>query len=90
MKTLFLKNGIPIVTAILAIIGAFATTSMQNSSKSFGTKVGYTINGKGECNIQVECNDLGLSFCRLGKLGPMACGKNVNGQCIEIFYRSAP
>lgn len=90
MKILFLKNGLPITTAVIAIIGAFATTSMQNSSKAFQTKVGYTVNEKGECNISVECSDLGLSFCRLGKSGPMACGRNVIGDCIEVLYRAEP
>lgn len=90
MKIHFLKNGMPIVTAVLAIAGAFATTSMQSDSKGFASVVGYTLNAQGECNIAVACDDLGLSFCRLGTSGPIAYGKSPHGQCVEALYRQQP
>jgi hypothetical protein len=91
MKTLFLKNGMPIATAILAIGGAFATTSMQNSSSIPTLKTGYTIDpANGECNIAVICTDAPQGeVCRLTyPNGDQAFQKNpVLGNCTKILYR---
>jgi len=88
MKTLFLKNGMPIAAVIVAIAGAFATTSMQSASKILTPRVGYTLNAQGECNIAVACDDVPSQFiCRLGAAGPQAYGKNPQGQCVETLWR---
>ncbi|WP_369616132.1 hypothetical protein [Flavobacterium sp. CFS9] len=52
-------------------------------------RVGYTLNAKDDCNIQVACDDNPTPFvCRLnGTSGPQAYGKNAQGQCVEILYR---
>lgn len=85
MKIHFFKI-MPIVTVVLAIIGAFATTSMQSASSTFASKVAYTLDEEGECNIPVRCDDLGSSFCRIGS-GPIAYGKTPQGECILSLYR---
>ena len=92
MKTLFLKNGMPIATAVLAISGAFATTSMQSSSSSgvFVPTVGYVIP---ECEIAVLCCDVPSSqICRLSyPNGLIAAGKDpIMGQCVRTLWRYVP
>jgi len=88
MKTLFLKNGMPIATAVLAIAGAFATTSMQSSSNTFGLKTGYVLEYNGECNIAITCSNIPSSYiCRYGFGGPMACDKNYYGNCVYALWR---
>lgn len=90
MKTLFLKKGMPITTAILAIVGAFTTTSMQNSSSVFVPKVGYTLNVFGDCDIATMCNDTPSDeICRLTyPNGAPAYYKNPQGRCINTLWRN--
>ena len=92
MKTLFLKDGMPVATAVLAIAGAFATTSMQSSSNSFAPKTGYVLDAYGECSIAVACSDVPSQFiCKLGFNGPIAFGRvELTGACTETLYRPVP
>jgi len=65
MKTLFLKNVMPVVTAVLAIAGAFATTSMQSVSSAYQLKIGYVLEADGTCDIPVACSTIASSqICR--------------------------
>lgn len=87
MKTLFFKNGIAAAAVVAAITGAFATTG-QSASKSFAPRVGFTLNAQGECNMAVACDDNpSLFICRVGTSGPIAYGKNPQGQCVESLWR---
>jgi hypothetical protein len=91
MKTLFLKNRMPVATAILAIAGAFATTSMQNSSSIPTLKTGYTLDpATGACQIAASCTDSPSDVvCRISypigdqayQLGPVV------GTCSRVLYR---
>lgn len=92
MKMLFLKKGMPIATAVLAVIGAFATTSMQSAFKNFATTAGYNLSSEGECDISVECIDVvSNTVCRVVyPNGPMAFGKNRQGNCHNILWKSKP
>ena len=92
MKTLFFKNKMPIVTAVLAIAGAFATASMQSSSKNFANAVGYSLSSEGDCDISVECTDVvSNAMCRVVyPNGPRAFGKNRLGSCHNILWKSKP
>lgn len=88
MKAIFFKNGMPVATAVLAIAGAFATTSMQNASNAFTIKAGYTLDAYGECNIAVACDDFPSPYiCRLGFGGPIAYGKTSWGSCTYSLWR---
>jgi len=88
MKTLFLKDGMPIAAAILAIAGGFATASIQIASGTFTPKAGYTLNTQGECNIPVSCCDVpSAQICRSWyPNGPIAYGKNPQGQCVQTLW----
>ncbi|KQB39844.1 MULTISPECIES: DUF6520 family protein [Flavobacterium] len=90
MKTLFFKKGMPIATAVLAIAGAFATTSMQSSSSAFQLKTGFVLEPSGECNIAVACSDIPSSqVCRLSyPIGDQAFQKTpITGNCNTVLYR---
>jgi hypothetical protein len=90
MKTLFLKNGMPVAAAVLAIAGAFATTSMQ-SSKNFGARVGYTLDAFDNCDIAVACSDVPSQIlCRYAPTGQVAFGKTPQGACILTLWKSVP
>lgn len=90
MKTLFFKNGMPIATAVLAIAGAFATTSMQSSSKAFTPKVGYTLNASNECEIATQCNNMPSDeICRVSYPGgALAYDRNPQGNCPTTLWRN--
>jgi len=92
MKILFFKNGMPIATAVLAIVGAFATTSMQSTSKNFANVIGYNLDSEGYCDISVECsNAVSLTMCRIVyPNGPLAFGKSLHGNCHNILWKSTP
>ena len=97
MKTLFLKNGMPITTAVLAIAGAFATTSMQSTSKNLELKIGYTQNPQSmctedapECNpIAVTCSDVPKAqVCRISyPAGQFAFEKTPFNCCFTTLWR---
>jgi len=92
MKTLFLKNVMPAATVVLAIAGAFATTSMQSSSSSdaFQLKVGYILEADGTCDVAVACTTIpSPQVCRLWyPSGPQAFERDpVTGNCIRVLYR---
>jgi hypothetical protein len=88
MKTLFLKNMMPFAVVAMGISGAFVTTSMQSDSKINAPKLGFTLNGAGACNIQVNCNTTPNPICRLnGDSGPQAFGKNAQGVCNEVLFK---
>ena len=90
MKTLFLKNVMPVAVIALGITGAFATMSMQSTTKNLVPKIGYTLNAQGACNIPVNCDTNGSQACRLNDTsGPQAFGKNAQGNCNEVLFRPA-
>ena len=89
MKTLFLKNGMPIATAVLAIVGVFVTTSMQSSSSTFVLKTGYILDVKGDCDVPVTCSTVPKpQVCRISyPNGVIAYEKTVLGNCINPLFR---
>ena len=84
----FLKNGMPIAAAVLAIAGGFATASIQIASSTFVPKIGYTLNAQDECNIPASCCDVpSAQICRSWyPNGPIAYGKNPQGQCTQTLW----
>ncbi|MFH6967761.1 DUF6520 family protein [Flavobacterium sp. FlaQc-28] len=88
MKTLFLKNAGPFAVVILALSGAFATTSMQKAKDAL-PKIGYVLNPDGSCsNITRDCEDEPSEFtCRINDVGAQVWGKDPNGECTEKLYR---
>lgn len=90
MKTLFFKNGMPVLTAVLAIAGAFATTSMQSSSNTFGPKFGYILQANGDCsNITVMCSDVPKpQVCKFSyPNGEIAFELLPAGNCPNVLWR---
>jgi len=90
MKTLFLKNVMPAAAAVLAIAGAFATTSMQSASSAYQLKIGYVLEADSTCDIPVACTTIPSSqVCRWSyPLGDVAFEKNpVTGNCVKVLYR---
>jgi len=92
MKTLFLKNVMPVATAVLAIAGAFATTSMQSSSSSdvFQPIIGYVLEEDGGCDIPVACSTIpNPQVCKVWyPFGAVAFEKNpVTGKCVKVLFR---
>ena len=92
MKTLFLKNMMPIAVVALGISGAFLTTSMQGISKTDTfPKIGYVRNpDNNQCTeVSVNCNTIPTMLCRLGGTsGPIAYDKDVaTNNCVQPLYR---
>lgn len=90
MKTLFIKKGMPVATAVLAIVGAFATTSMQSSSSAFELKTGFSLDiVSKECDIAVICSTTPSPMvCRLSyPNGDQAFNRNALGNCTSVLYR---
>ncbi|MFC0778690.1 DUF6520 family protein [Flavobacterium sp. HJSW_4] len=91
MKSLFLKNMVPIAVVAFGISGAFLTTSMQSASKSESApKVGYLRNADNSCQqTPVNCDDTPSQFvCRLNiTSGPQAYDKDADNNCINTLYR---
>ena len=88
MKTVVVKKVTPFAVVVLAVVGAFATTSMQNASKSMVPRIGYTLDAEGACDEPVNCSDVSGPICQLnGDSGPQAFGKNAQGDCNVVLYR---
>lgn len=92
MKTLFLKNGMPAMVAVLAIAGAFATTSMQSVAKNDVATIvpGYFPNStNGACDQPTQCSDvIKPQMCRVnGSSGPIGYEKDDQNNCIQPLYR---
>lgn len=89
MKTLFLKNMLPFGVVVLAVSGAFVTTSMQSASKSSLAPVsGYAQNAQGQCDdIPIKCESAPREeFCHVsGTSGPMAYDNQTN--CLVPLYK---
>ncbi|OMQ11505.1 hypothetical protein [[Flexibacter] sp. ATCC 35103] len=88
MKTLSFENEIPIAAAIFATAVAFATASIQIASSKFAPKTGYILSDQNECNIPISCCDVpSAQICRSWyPNGPIAFGKNPQGQCIQTLW----
>lgn len=87
MKTVFLKKVTPFAVVALGIFGAFATTSMQSTSKA-SPEIGYTLNAQKQCDVPVECNTIQGMVCRVnGDSGAQAFGKNDQEDCTETLYQ---
>ena len=79
----------PVATAVLAIAGAFATTSMQSSSSSsaYQLKTGYVLQADGQCNITASCSTIPGPICRSSyPIGDAAYEKPFFS-CTKILYR---
>ena len=88
MKTLFLKNMMPIAVIALGISGAFVTTSMQSAGKSLAP-IGYILNSQNECEAVTSCESTTSEYvCRVNfDSGAQAYGKDAQGNCTEVLYR---
>lgn len=87
MKTVILKNVTPFAVVALGILGAFATTSMQSTSKA-SPEIGYTLNAQKRCDIPVDCSTVPAAVCRVnGDSGAQAFGKNDQQDCTETLYQ---
>jgi len=87
MKTLFLKNVMPAATAVLAIAGAFATTSMQSASSAYQLKIGYVLETDGSCDIPVSCSTIPNVVCRVSyPLGDQAYARS-GMTCPYVLYK---
>ncbi|BFM45085.1 hypothetical protein NYQ10_15670 [Flavobacterium johnsoniae] len=89
MKRIILKNRLSILAVILAASSAFANSFKPQLEKRRGPAVGYTLNAQQQCDIAVACDDNPSPFiCRLGgTTGPIAYGKNAQGQCVITLWR---
>lgn len=93
MKTLFLKNMMPIAVVAFGISGAFVTTSMQSVSKTeTAPKIGYLRNANNsKCSeVSVNCNTTPSAFlCQAGGTsGPVAYDKDIpTNNCMQALYR---
>ncbi|MCD0474049.1 DUF6520 family protein [Flavobacterium sp. EDS] len=90
MKTLILKKMMPVAVFVLAISGAFLTTSMQSDAiiddeiDGYATPIGGT-----PCSVPVECSDEFDEVCRLVEdddESPQAFGLD-GTTCPIILYR---
>lgn len=89
MKAVFLNKTARAGAVVLAVAGAFFTTSMQEVSTA-APKIGYLVDNNGDCsNVQVQCNDTPSAFlCRAnGTTGAIAYDKDSDDNCIQPLYR---
>jgi len=88
MKTLFLKNMMPLAVIAMGISGAFLTTSMQSDSKNVAAVTGYIAGPNGPCSVPIDCSDVPNQVCRAnGTTGAQAFGKDAENNCTELLYR---
>ena len=93
MKTLFLKNGMPLAVAVLAIAGAFATTSMQSAEAkdTAAIQLGYFPDSNGQCSENsIQCSDVPKpQLCRVnGTTGAVAYERDEDDNtCVQPLYR---
>jgi hypothetical protein len=81
MKTIFLKKRMTAASVVLmAISGAFLTTSMQSTSK-VAHRDGYINSLTGICDIKVNCSDVPDAVCQAN--GQQAYGEN----CTEVLFQ---
>ena len=88
MKTKFFKTTPFALVAVLAVSGAFLTTSMQSSSKAFSYKIGYIDGPSIPCSVPVDCDTDSTNNPLCQADGQQAFGKD-NG-CTELLYRHEP
>ena len=90
MKTLFLKNMMPVAVIALAVSGAFATTSMQSVAKKDAPKLGHFPDGMGGCSVEsIQCSDTpSPNACQVSSSSPIAYDPDTN--CVEQLYRLEP
>lgn len=90
MKKLFLKNMLPFGAVVLAVSGAFVTTSMQSTAKSaLAQEWGYAATAQGQCDdVPINCDDMPKDeFCHVsGTSGPLAY-RNQSNNCIVPLYK---
>jgi len=93
MKTTFVKKMMPAAVFVLAISGAFLTTSMQQAEAERPPILGYVDNHDDDnpCDIQVSCKTEQGDICRLnGDTGPQAFAydnPNSPTSCLREVYR---
>lgn len=89
MKTKIFKTSMPIAMFLLAIVGAFASQSSDNSVKALQT--GW-IDTPSPCSIPVQCNTVVTQFCTLMYQGTtrQAYGKVNPGDatCAKVLYKN--
>ncbi|KFF17771.1 DUF6520 family protein [Flavobacterium hydatis] len=80
MKAIILKKMMPAAVFVLAISGAFLTTSMQSDAKITDDPdpiTGFVAIPEDPCGMEVDCVDEGDELCRLFyDNGPQAYGLN--------------
>ncbi|MFH6999411.1 hypothetical protein ACHRVZ_15890 [Flavobacterium sp. FlaQc-57] len=90
MKTLSFKNMLPFGVVVLAVSGAFVTTSMQSAVKtSMAPESGYAANAQGQCDdLPIKCDSTPKDeFCHVsGTSGPLAY-RNQSDNCIVPLYK---
>ncbi|WP_404827644.1 DUF6520 family protein [Flavobacterium shii] len=79
----------PVAVFVLAISGAFLTTSMQSEAKVDDDPIlGYVTVPGAPCSIEVECSTDQGDACRLfDDEGPQAFAKDSPTTCTEVVYR---
>ncbi|KIA95614.1 DUF6520 family protein [Flavobacterium sp. KMS] len=92
MKAIILKKMMPAAVFVLAISGAFLTTSMQSDAKVDDDFIfGYVTDplAPQACSIQVVCSDEGDDVCRrFDETGPQAFGRGASPTiCPVEVYR---
>jgi hypothetical protein len=93
MKAIILKKMMPAAVFVLAISGAFLTTSMQSDSNVKAVddlEVGFPITLE-PCTVPVICSDVEGPVCRVSYLpvGAQAFGRPDEGAttCLETVYK---
>ena len=92
MKKAILKHVMPLAAGVLAIAGAFTTTSMQSAAKAETAALqwGYIPDSDGSCDTPpIQCSDIVKpQLCRLNDLtGPLAYEKDNENNCVRPYYR---
>lgn len=90
MKAIILKKMMPFAVFVLAIFGAFATTSMQSTSEEEMVSInGYVAEPGNPCAIQVKCDDQGTEVCHLRDdvAEPQAFAQDSPTTCAQEVYR---
>lgn len=89
MKSIILKPITPFAVFVLGILGAFATTSMQSTSKINAPVTGYASMPGAPCSVEVLCSDDGGQACHVDDddTKPQAFIKDGETICVRELYR---
>jgi hypothetical protein len=92
MKTIFMKQVLPVAVFVLAIAGAFTTHAMNERSKTLAPVQGFLrLDPNGNtCQVQDECSTVNNGIvCTVGLEddAPQLYGKNSAEKCTVPIYR---